>query len=47
MLRLDGHLMHVVYNDVLAKTLPSPISTPSSAAPGSPPVSYRPSQPVR
>jgi transposase InsO family protein len=24
-LRLDGHLMHVVYNDVLAKTLPSPI----------------------
>jgi hypothetical protein len=29
MIRLDGHLMHVVYNDVLAKTLPSPISTPS------------------
>lgn len=25
MLRLDGHLMHVVYNDVLAKTLPSPM----------------------
>jgi transposase InsO family protein len=24
-LRLDGHLVHVVYNDVLAKTLPSPI----------------------
>ena len=24
-LRLDGHLMHVVYNDVLAKSLPSPI----------------------
>jgi hypothetical protein len=25
-LRLDGHLIHVVYNDVLAKTLPGPIS---------------------
>ena len=25
MLRLDEHLIHVVYNDVLAKTLPSPI----------------------
>jgi hypothetical protein len=24
-LRLDGHLIHVVYNDVLAKTLPSPV----------------------
>lgn len=24
-LRLDGHLIHVVYNDVIAKTLPSPI----------------------
>ncbi|CQD18931.1 integrase catalytic subunit [Mycobacterium europaeum] len=24
-LRLDGHLIHVVYNDLLAKTLPSPI----------------------
>jgi transposase InsO family protein len=24
-LRLDGHLVHVVYNDVLAKTLPSPM----------------------
>ena len=24
-LRLDGHLIHVVYNDVLAKTLASPI----------------------
>lgn len=24
-LRLDGHLIHVVHNDVLAKTLPSPI----------------------
>src|SRR6478752_2288436 len=25
-LRLDGHPIHVVYNDVLAKTLPGPIS---------------------
>jgi hypothetical protein len=25
-LRLDGHLIHVVYNGVLAKTLPSPIT---------------------
>jgi hypothetical protein len=49
-LRLDGHLIHVISDGVLAKTLPSPSrppTGPSSAAPGSPQPRCRRQRPGR